>query len=51
MIGPSHTILIYKLQDFAWPRRKILKVDWFPSPREASQKVNILGGGHQGLPL
>jgi hypothetical protein len=51
MIGPSHTVLIYKLKDFARPHRKSQKVDWFSSPREASQKVNILSGGHQGLPL
>jgi hypothetical protein len=28
-----------------------MKVDGFPSPREPRQKVDILGGGHQGLPL
>jgi hypothetical protein len=28
-----------------------MKVDWFPSPQEASQKVNILSGWHQGFPL
>jgi hypothetical protein len=51
MLGLSLTVLSYQPRDLARPRRKSLKFDWFPSPLEASQKVNILGGGHQGFPL
>jgi hypothetical protein len=50
-VGPSHAILGYQLRDFSLPRRKCLQVDGFPSPREARQKVYVLGGGRQRLPL
>jgi hypothetical protein len=50
-VSPSHAILCYQLRDFSLPCRKSLQVDGFPSPREARQKVYVLGGGRQRLPL
>jgi hypothetical protein len=47
MVCPSPTVLGYQFLYVMWSRRNRPEIDWFPSPLEASQKVDILGFGHQ----
>jgi hypothetical protein len=50
-VSPSHAIIGYQLRDFSLSCGKSMQVDGFPSPREACQKIYVLCGGRQRLPL